>query len=372
MLARLLAVLLLLDIAAERRAEAEDRHSGEAGERAIRVGNEATPTAVSDRAIDFGVQDAPCPKSTDDLPIESIERAVQRANQLRREDKDEEALRILRATYCQSSSPKVRAQMGLTEQALGRWVAAHDHLLQALAGRADPWVEKNENVLRQSVSAIEEHLGTLSVESNIDEAEIQLDGVAFGTAPLRRKLMPIGIFQLEVRARGFLSATRTVQVRTAEDHRETVQLEPTTSGQLPSGNESSPSPEPPQPKMQAAGHSTDSGQRVAQWSLFVGGTVLAIEGVIAQVVAQQRAAVYNDDSRCVWGNLSRNERCGAYRKDAQLARAVAIISYGLGGAALAGGIYFTLAQSKGSGHPAARVLIQGGSSLAHVNFDLEF
>ncbi len=371
MFARSFAVFFLLGVMAERRAQAEDRHPQESGERAARTGNEALAPPISDRAIDFGVQDAPCLESTDDLTIESIESAVQRANQLRREDNDKEALRILRAIYCRSPSSKIRAQMGLTEQALGRWVAAHDHLLQALEGRDDPWIMKNYNVLRQSVSAIEEHLGTLSVESNIAEAEIQLDGVALGTAPIHGKVMPIGIFQLEVRARGFLSATRTVQVRSAEDHRETVELGPAMSEQLPSHNESSPSPEP-RSTVPLAVHSTDSGPRVAQWSLFVGGTALVIEGVIAQVVAQERASVYNDDERCLWGNLSRYERCGAYRKDAQLARTVAIISYGLGGAAVAGGIYFTFAQSKGSGHPAARVQVQGGASLAHINFDLEF
>jgi hypothetical protein len=75
------------------------------------------------------------------------------------------------------------------------------------------------------------------------------------------------------------------------------------------------------------------------WSLVGGGTVFVAEGIAAQLLAYQRASVYNDNSRCLYGNLTRGQRCGAYRDDATLAQGLAIGGFAIGGALVAVGAY---------------------------------
>src|SRR5260221_25029 len=61
---------------------------------------------------------------------------------LRRALKEQEALTAFRRAYELAPSPRAVAQIGLAEQALGRWADAEAHLLTALEAVSDPWIDK--------------------------------------------------------------------------------------------------------------------------------------------------------------------------------------------------------------------------------------
>jgi hypothetical protein len=101
------------------------------------------------------------------------------------------------------------------------------------------------------------------------------------------------------------------------------------------------SEQPAAPRVHAEGVAAPGSTptRVLGWSLVGGGAVLVFEGIAAQLFAYQRASIYNDDSQCFYGNLTRRERCGAYRDDAALAQGLAIGTFAVGGTLLAVGAY---------------------------------
>jgi hypothetical protein len=71
---------------------------------------------------------------------------------------------------------------------------------------------------------------------------------------------------------------------------------------------------------------------------------LVAGGVAANVVGSANAAVYNDDARCLYGDLTRDQRCGNYRDRAEAASALAVVGYALGAAAgIASGAVFIVA-----------------------------
>src|SRR5262245_18190771 len=53
---------------------------------------------------------------------EATEDAMRRGTEFRRQGEDEKALRVFTKIYQETQSPRALAQMGLAEQALGRWV----------------------------------------------------------------------------------------------------------------------------------------------------------------------------------------------------------------------------------------------------------
>ncbi|MBK8695071.1 MAG: hypothetical protein IPN17_23025 [Deltaproteobacteria bacterium] len=68
--------------------------------------------------------------------------------ELRRAHRDEEALAHFTRAYGQTRSPVAQAQMGLAEQALGRWVEAEEHVRRSLEAATDPWILRNREALR--------------------------------------------------------------------------------------------------------------------------------------------------------------------------------------------------------------------------------
>src|SRR4051812_16131890 len=68
------------------------------------------------------------------------EAAIRRGVDLRRQGQDDQALQEFKKAYELSPSPRAIAQIGLAEQALGRWVDAETHLEAALGSKTDAWI----------------------------------------------------------------------------------------------------------------------------------------------------------------------------------------------------------------------------------------
>jgi tetratricopeptide (TPR) repeat protein len=77
------------------------------------------------------------------------------------------------------------------------------------------------------------------------------------------------------------------------------------------------------------------GARSAAWLTAGAAAALAVGGVAALVVRGSNVAVYDDDARCLYGDLTRDQRCGTYRGMAATAEAFAIAQLGVAAAAAA-------------------------------------
>src|SRR5450432_505854 len=74
--------------------------------------------------------------------------------ELRRAGRDQDALDLFQRAERVAPSPRGLAQIGLAEQALGRWVAANRHLGSALKNQGDPWIARNHAKLEKAARAV--------------------------------------------------------------------------------------------------------------------------------------------------------------------------------------------------------------------------
>jgi hypothetical protein len=145
----------------------------------------------------------------------------------RRRRDDAGALASFQKAYELHHSPRAAAQIGLAEFALGRWVDAEGHLEEAVSASSDPWIAKNGAVVRDALSRVQGHLGDLEIMGSPAGAEIVIEGQVRGRLPLGKPIRtPLGECRFEVRASGYLSLGRTVQITAEQLTRETLNLSP--------------------------------------------------------------------------------------------------------------------------------------------------
>lgn len=153
-----------------------------------------------------------------------VEALLRKGIDLRKQGREREALAVFEQCAQVERSPRVIAQIGLAEQALGLWSRAADHLKEALAAAADPWIKKNERALKDSFAVVQEHVGRLEMWGTPDGAEVLLDGEAVGTLPMVPMTVATGTLVVTVRAQGYLEISRTVEIRKGMFLREHVVL----------------------------------------------------------------------------------------------------------------------------------------------------
>lgn len=294
-------------------------------------------------------------------PADEAEGLVKRGIELRKAFKDREALEQFQRAYELAPTPRIEAQVGAAEQALGRWVDAETHIAHALRSRTDGWIMKNHGVLEQALMTIRSHLGRLDILANPVGAEIRVDGRDVGKAPLPEPVrVSIGSVVVEIRAPGYYSATRNVTVAGTELTRESISLTPVSSsrpprsgdeGSLePPGSPGSDSPKPMDPPrtteadrpprsdraesrpVDVAPESPGSWRRPLAWTLAAGAVVFAAGGVGGLVVRNGKAGDYNsllDRTGCTGANAG---PCEALRADGNRAQTLAIVSFSVAGA----------------------------------------
>jgi len=148
----------------------------------------------------------------------------------RRTGDDVAALKLFQQAYELNKTAKALAQMGLAEQALGRWGPADNHLRQALdIGGADPWIKKNRPAIAASLATIAGHVGQLDVRGEPAGAEVRIDGEPIGQLPLAHPItVTAGGVAVEVSARGYLTILRSTTVSVGQLTRELFNLQPST------------------------------------------------------------------------------------------------------------------------------------------------
>jgi hypothetical protein len=278
---------------------------------------------------------------------DAVNDQVERGLQLRRAHRDADALVLFRQAYEASPAPRTRAQIALAEQALGQWVEAEHDLRDALGAKDDPWIASHREALDGALHVIADHLGTLIVKTNAPAVEIRLDDDAAPALSEGARVVA-GQHRIEVRAPGYEGASRTIDV--AGGGTATLDLvlraDPPTALEGRASSASEPVEPAPIANPAASRDVTNDGpqlRRAFAWgALGAAGAFLGV-AVAAQIVREERAAYYNDDSRCFFGNLSRDARCGVYRGEAESAQTVATVGYVASGVmGLAAGALFLL------------------------------
>jgi hypothetical protein len=139
--------------------------------------------------------------------------AIRQGVALRREGRDSDAVVVFQRAYDRWRSPRAAAQLGLCEQALGRWVLAERHVREALASASDPWVQRTRETLESALRVAEQHLATIEILGGNDGSELFIDGERVGQLPATRSLrVVIGALRLEARGTGIATIVRTIEL----------------------------------------------------------------------------------------------------------------------------------------------------------------
>ncbi len=262
---------------------------------------------------------AAAPALAQDADLEAL---LRDGLQQRRERRDVEALATFQRAAGLSRTPRVVAQVGFAEQALGRWIDAEGHLLEALGAASDPWVADRRRVLEDALREVGQHLGNLEVQVNVAGAAVIVNGRRVGDSPLVRPIRVVaGTSLLEVSAPGHLPDRRTVAVGTGGMRREVIELASAATEMV-----ATPPVVTPLPTNDNSGT-----RRTLAW--VAGGGALAGLGVgfVGMAVRESEAARWNDPA-CLAGQRTRGENCGAHYDAGRTAEAVEIAGFVVGGA----------------------------------------
>ena len=258
---------------------------------------------------------------------------VDRGVALRAVGRDSEALALFRQAFAADHAPATLAQIGLAELALGRYVAAEADLKTALSRADDPWISRNRPSLEAALAVTASHLVDLEVTTNVPGAELWINGTRTATLPASPVRTVAGIVVMEVRAPGYESLRRTIDVAAGGHFREEMPLVPHAEASACPSNPAVVAAASSSPtRAEAAARS--STRSTVIWSLLAGGGVALAAGLVAHGIRESDANVYDDDSLCFFGALTRDQRCGRYRSAADQAEVFAIVGYAAAAVAL--------------------------------------
>jgi hypothetical protein len=301
-------------------------------------------------------------------PPVADEALIREGVELRRAGKDEEALARFQAAYRLRATPHAQAQMGLAEQALGRWVEAARDLEAALQAVGDPWVAKSTATLQPALAAVETHLGRLQVLGSPPGAKVKVDEQDVGELPMPAGVrVPAGEVVITVSAAGHIPINRKVTIQPGASTRETIVLHatdaaPTVPAPVPApaveGAAPAVAPAPAvaassAPGPAAAPAPVPGGVRVAAWVAGGAAVVALAVGVGENLSYLGKRSDFDDGARaggpCGSALPGRGAAgCSSLYDGVQGAKTGAVVGYaatGVLGAASAALFYFSSHQS---------------------------
>lgn len=141
------------------------------------------------------------------------DRLIKHGVELRKAHDDSAAAGEFQKAYDLVRSARSAGQLGLAEQALGRWEDAERHVGEAVRAAQDPWVIKNRGPLEKALAIIQDHLGRIEVIGDPEGAEVMVSGRPAGKLPLGEAVrVSAGQVDVDVRAPGYVSAQRNVTI----------------------------------------------------------------------------------------------------------------------------------------------------------------
>ncbi|HXJ22707.1 MAG TPA: PEGA domain-containing protein [Polyangia bacterium] len=141
------------------------------------------------------------------------DKLIRHGVELRKAHDDESAAREFQKAYDLTHSPRAAGQLGLAEQALGRWEDAEHHVAEAIHAADDPWVAKNRAALDEAMGTIQAHLGRVEVIGDPPGADVSVNGRDVGKLPLSDAVrVSAGEVDIEVHVPGYVGAQRNVTI----------------------------------------------------------------------------------------------------------------------------------------------------------------
>jgi hypothetical protein len=157
---------------------------------------------------------------------EAVEALIQRGIQLRKSGDDRGALPELRKAYELGPAPRTAAQLGLVEQALGRWDEAEVHIAESLRATNDPWVKKNRATLEKALTIVRDHVASVQISGDPEGAEVFVNGRRVGTLPLKEPVRVIaGEVDIELRAEGYKRSFQKIGIEAFQFRALVIRLE---------------------------------------------------------------------------------------------------------------------------------------------------
>ncbi|HVU50580.1 MAG TPA: PEGA domain-containing protein [Polyangia bacterium] len=145
---------------------------------------------------------------------------VDKAVALRRDGDDQGALALLLQAYGMGQEPRATGQLGLCEQALGRWVDAEAYLTDALKATHDPWVKKNRRTLEDALAIVKSHVARLEISGEPEGADVWVNGTNVGKLPLAAPVrVAEGEVEVELRMEGYVRQTKTMRLEPGQYQR---------------------------------------------------------------------------------------------------------------------------------------------------------
>jgi hypothetical protein len=278
--------------------------------------------------------------------------------EMRRQGRDQDALEKFRKANALTPTPRAQAQMGMAEQALGLWVDAREHMQKALSAAADAWISKNRSILEQSMATIDRHVGSLEVLGSPPGAEVRVEGRLVGTLPLGRQVATAGTAAVDVRAPGYLPATRSVMVTAGELTRETIVLQKLTTALPPAGAPAAGGELPPPPDVPPPSEGGSVWHGRAAWIAAGGAGLFAVGGVAALLARESKAKWFTDPKNGCNSTLpgKGGKACADSYDSGQTMRTLGIASFVTAGVLGAGAVVLFLTRPAPSGEASAKVV----------------
>jgi len=231
----------------------------------------ATPLGARSAAADDGQAQA--------------DKLIRHGVDLRRRHDDEAAAREFQKAYDLVRSPRAAAQLGLAEQALGRWEEAERHVEEALAAGTDAWVAKNRATLEEALGTIQVHVGRVEVMGDPAGAEVSVNGRSVGALPLPDPVkVSAGQVDVEMHAPGYLSAQRTLTIVGGQYQRVVIHLAKEGAAAEAPKPEASPEPSPTPAAPTPVAAATDEGPSQTRLVLKWTAAGLAGAGLVTGIV----------------------------------------------------------------------------------------
>jgi tetratricopeptide (TPR) repeat protein len=263
------------------------------------------------------------------------------------------ALERFRRAYEIERSPLVLARIGLTEEALGRWAAAHRHLSEAMeVGASDPWFKLNRAVFERSLWEIGQRVGMLDVIGEPKGAEIRVDGDLVGALPLPRPVaVAAGGAVLEVSAPGHVPVTRAINMRAGQQARESFSLRPVSREA---------SAHPGEPRAPPPNDRAGAWRAPAQWATAIAATAALGWGIAETLIWQGKIDSFNAIDECDLPARDKGGlRCATLYDEGERAKVLAFVGYGLAAAFAATSVVLILTRPAADVAPAKHTLTCG-------------
>jgi len=284
-----------------------------------------------------------------------------RAVELRRQHRNEEALAACDQAFAISPTPAVRANRALALQSLGHWVDAEREFGAALAAD-DPWIARNRASLEDAQRFVQQHLAWLTVDVDVDKADIRLDGEPLPQGSPTRVVA--GAAVLEVHAPGRIPDIRRVFLAPSEHVRQQIGLVSLVAAPLPPvvPAVAVPGSVPPAPSHVDVAATPRASFPVWPVALGATGVVALGAGVYFGIRTGQDKS--DELAKCK-GSVCAPTAANDY-SDAQTSAAISTVAFGVGAASIAAGALLWLLEPKStraasrSFHVAPELGLRGG------------